>query len=95
MFDIMSLCRSYIKPYPQAPASESVSVDTPAILNCTKAVDFWISWSGTTIRVGRGTQVGSGVFMSWADNNRQIYAASLSSGWGTTADWYFESPSGE
>ena len=28
--------------------------DTPSVLNCTAAQDFWVQWTRTTITVGRG-----------------------------------------
>ena len=86
--------RAYIRPFMQAPDQSSVRREVPAAVDCNEARPFWISWATSSLRVGKGDRVGQNMFIEYPNVRRQIYSAGLASGWGSDADWYFNSPSG-
>ncbi|XP_048247355.1 uncharacterized protein LOC124145114 [Haliotis rufescens] len=59
-------------------------------LSGNKHLPFWISFSGGTISVGAGTEVGTRQFMSWTDPTpTQIRYVGVATGWGSTGKWLF------
>ncbi|KAJ8321737.1 hypothetical protein KUTeg_000208 [Tegillarca granosa] len=59
-----------------------------SVLSCGSYNYFWISWSGGTVRVGKGTSVGSSQMMSWYDSTpHSVDYAAVSTGWGATGRW--------
>lgn len=58
------------------------------VISCSSYTYFWTSWSGGTVRVGKGTSVGSSQIMSWHDSSpHSVDYAAVSTGWGATGRW--------
>eukprot|EP00941_MAST-03F_sp_MAST-3F-sp1_P001215 g1215.t1 len=67
--------------------AEVVSGAKP-FLNKDVAKDFWISWNDSFLRVGRGTTVGTGEFMSVPlVDGKKINYILVATGWGATGNW--------
>ena len=52
--------------------------------------EFWVSWTGSYVRVGTGTSVGSSYFLSCYQ--RSMYSVNfiwIRTGWGSSGEWRF------
>lgn len=52
---------------------------------------FWVSWELNTIKVGKGRQVGTEGFLSYAATSglKAVNYIAVSTGWGASGDWVF------
>ena len=64
------------------------------LMNETEYREFWISWENGNIRVGTGSIVNSGIFMSWTHTCAfGVRNIEISTGMdGSAVDWGLETP---
>lgn len=60
------------------------SADTPDVLNASSFRPLWISWNNGAIRVGNGSTVGLGTFLSYTDPSAVPVNYIAISGWDTS-----------
>lgn len=53
--------------------------------------EFWVSWTGSYVRVGTGTSVGSSYFLScYQPSMYSVNFIWIRTGWGSSGEWRFE-----
>ena len=75
-----------------------VDIETPDILDCSKYLDFWISWESGNITVGNGSELYQNMFMFYddSDNPHLVTSVSFTTESETAqAYWEFHRDSGE
>ena len=75
-----------------------VDIPTPDILDCSKYLDFWISWEAGNITVGNGSELYQNMFMFYDDSDDPHLVTSVSFTTNSEtmqADWEFHRDSGE
>ncbi len=78
-------------------SEQSITLDTPGILSCSKLGDFWVSWKDGHVQFGFGYYVGDYKIIDFIDQDgyhtpvRFISATSVGAV-DTTSRWHFDEP---
>ena len=65
------------------------TVETPAILDCSRNTTFWVSWTSGNIRLGLGVTIDGSTILEHTDTEYAVNSLSIASRDNSTAAWKF------